>query len=153
MAKVPNELVLTSAVNPRRIEVVYEDDLPSMTRQEFAEECDINGIMKRYERTGMIPGNPNFVPQYLDLTVTPANLMDCMNQMIDADQAFMSLPATVRKEFDNDSMRFVEYASNPDNLGRMREWGLAPPEAPPEPIPLGSRENPISIVPADPPAK
>lgn len=134
MAVKTNELVLNSVVNPRRIEVLQMPGGDSLTRQEFVDECDINLIMSRYERGGAVPWNEVSAPQYLDLTLAPSDLMYAMNTMIDAENAFMSLPANVRKEFDNDAMRFVEYASNPDNIVRMREWRLAPeptPEAPP----------------------
>jgi len=148
MAKMP---VLNSMVSLYRIDVQQEVGEKSMTRQEMAEECDINAIMKRYEKTGMIPVDSHGVPQYLDLTMTPDNLMQAMDLMIEAEASFMLLPAETRKEFDNDAMRFVEFASNPDNVERMRTWGLAAP-APKDPEPeLGSPERPISIVPASAP--
>lgn len=145
-------LELHSAYNPRRIDVVQDAGGPSMTRQEMADECDINNIMKRYERTGMVPGNPNSLPQYLDLTVMPDDLMTAMNQMIDAENAFMSLPAVTRREFDNDAMRFVEYASNPENVERLREWGLAAPEKVPDPPIRVEVVGDPPNVPVDPPA-
>lgn len=136
-------LKLNSSSNPRRIEVLaavdhdekgqpmYKDG-QSMTRQEFASECDINGIMARYEKVGGHLGMPNREPIYLDLTSQPADLMDAMETMRAAEYAFMTLPAEVRKEFDNDAMRFVEYASDGANIDRLRQWGLAEP-APAEP--------------------
>lgn len=133
MAKVERR-VLHSAYYPDRIDVDQEPGGDSMTRQEFLEECDINAIMARYERTGTVPYHGQ-MPQYLDLTMYPGDLMGAMNQMIVAEEAFMSLPALVRKEFDNDAMRFVEFASNGDNVDKLREWGLAPP-APVEEAPM-----------------
>jgi hypothetical protein len=107
---------------------------PSMTRQEFAEECDINSIMKRYE--GHVvggPGNlPPMVPQYYDFGEMPQTLMEFMEMQSRAEEAFMSLPAVVRKHFENDAMQFVEFASDPGNLGQMREWGLAAPAKAPD---------------------
>ncbi|AXH75864.1 MAG: internal scaffolding protein [Microviridae sp.] len=99
---------------------------PSLTRQEFAEECDINVIMARYERTGQLPANVS-EPMYVDMTSMPPDFRTAMDMMLDADKAFMTLPARVRREFDNDAKEFVDFASNPDNLEQMREWGLAPP--------------------------
>lgn len=99
---------------------------PSMTRQEFAEDADINTIMARYERTGELPVNRG-EPLYLDLTTMPSDLQTAMAALQHAEDVFMQLPAVVRKEFDNSPEAFVDYASNPDNLGQMREWGLAPP--------------------------
>lgn len=103
----------------------------SMTRQEFAEECDINVLMSRYEKTGMLPVNERAPPMYVDFSAVP-DFQTGMQLMIDAEEAFMRLPAKVRKEFDNDPLRFVEYAQDGDNLEKLREWGLAEPEKAPD---------------------
>jgi phage internal scaffolding protein len=104
---------------------------PSLTRQEFAEECDINTIMAQYERTGVINHVARSDPMYLDYTSVPRDLQSAMNFMRDASSEFMRLPAHVRKEFDNDPSRFVAFAEDPKNVEKMRSWDLAkrPPEA------------------------
>jgi len=102
----------------------HADD--GMTRQEFAEECDINVLMATYERNGVLNHFNRLPPQYLDVTEVPdlQNALAIYNQ---AEQAFMTLPAKVRKEFDNDPVKFVEFAQDRENLPAMQEWGLAPP--------------------------
>lgn len=111
---------------------------PSLTRQEFADECDINTLMARYE-TSVIggPGNmPPLGPQnFVDWTTQPQTLLEYMDVMRTADAAFMSLPAAVRKEFDNDPVEFVDFAQDPANQAQMASWGLAEPVKPPEPSP------------------
>lgn len=115
---------------------------PSMTRQEFAEECDINTLMDKYESLGQFP-MPQSPPAYLDLTELP-DFQSAQNAMIVATEAFMTLPAKVRKEFDNDPGRFVDFAEKPENLDQMRAWGLAPPAAEPPSAPYGSSpERPL----------
>lgn len=107
---------------------------PSLTRQEFAEECDINSLMARYE--GHVIGGPGNmsppVPTFVDWGHMPQTLLEYMTFMSEAEAGFMSLPAVVRKEFDNDAKMFVEFASDPENLPQMRTWGLAPPAKVPE---------------------
>lgn len=140
------DIVLHSAGNPRRVEVLavldYDEagrpmykDAVSKTRQDMAAECDINNIMQRYEKFGGNMADPNKVPMYLDLSMAPADLMEAMNTINEAEYAFSQLPAHVRKEFDNDAMRFVEYATSGDDkaLERLREWGLAEPAPVEEP--------------------
>jgi len=39
---------------------------PSLTRQSFKDECDVNQIVKRYTETGMINHIPRTKPQYGD---------------------------------------------------------------------------------------
>lgn len=105
---------------------------PSMTDQSFGEECDINNLMARYQKTGLLPQHPGQEMRYLDLTDMPS-FQDAMDMMLRAEEAFMALPAVVRREFDNDPGKFVGFAEDPENLGKLREWGLAPPEKVPEP--------------------
>ena len=104
---------------------------PSLTRQEFAEECDINTLMARYESGGAISHVNRAQPMYLDTTLYPG-LQASMDAFREAAASFNALPASVRREFDDDPQLFVDLAVEPDNIPRMREWGLAEPEAAPE---------------------
>lgn len=117
-----------------------DPDSVSRTRQEFASECDINTIMERYEATGVVSHVNRSEPMFLDTTGFP-DLQGAMDKFREASVAFNSLPAKVRKEFDNDPQKFIDFASDPTgkvdgqnltNLERMREWGLAEPEKAPE---------------------
>lgn len=111
---------------------------PSLTRQEFAEECDINSLMSRYD-AHVIGGPGNLRPKepiYFDFADAPQTLMEYMQFQKDAEAQFMLLPAVVRKEFDNDPIEFVAYASDPGNIDQMRSWGLAAPKPEPVAIPV-----------------
>lgn len=103
----------------------------SLTRQEFKDECDINNLLRKYTEQGIPPALRVGTPQYFDATDVP-DFQTAMQVVIDAQEAFMKLPAAVRKELDNDPARFVEYAQDPENLPNMRKWGLAPPEKVPD---------------------
>lgn len=109
------------------------ESLPSLTREEFAPECDINTLMSRFEKTGVLTHINRSEPQYLDLSDVP-DLQRSMEILSNAENAFMSLSAQIRAKFDNDPMKFVEFAQNPDNLDAMRGLGLAEPLKP-EPAP------------------
>lgn len=114
---------------------------PSLTRQEFAAECDINTIMKNYDQYLSDPMRTVREPRYVDLTDYPQDLMGFMHVVKEGEEAFMRLPAQVRREFDNDAIAFIDFASNPENLDQMREWGLAPPAKPvgvPAPAPAAA---------------
>lgn len=121
---------------------------PSLTRQEWADECDINTLMAQYDKTGVITHYNQQAPAYLDLTETPYDLQNALDTLNRATAAFMSLPASVRKEFDNDAAQFVNFAQDPENLSQMRTWGLAPPEAAP---PAPQRVEIVNPAPAAPP--
>lgn len=102
-----------------------------MTQQQFAEECDINTIVRRFKLTGEMPVGVR-PPVFGDFT----DVMDfqtAMEAVVKAREAFDALPAEVRYEFHNDPQRFVEFSSDQKNLPRLRELGLAVPEPVPEP--------------------
>ncbi|WNK12548.1 MAG: internal scaffolding protein [Microvirus sp.] len=115
----------------------------SKTRQEFAEECDINTIMARYEAGGAVSHVNRVEPVFLDTTLYPG-LQASMDAYREASLSFAALPAKVRREFDNDPQKFVDFAVDPGNIERMREWGLAPP-APVEPPPVRVSMDPESF--------
>lgn len=121
---------------------------PSLTRQEFKDECDINSLMARYE--GHVTGGPGNLmpaePMYIDFANLPQDLMGYLAFMDDAQAAFMSLPAMVRREFDNSPHEFVAFASDPGNLDQMRTWGLAAP-AKPSAEPAASPAPPVGSAP------
>lgn len=103
------------------------DFAPSMTKQEFTDECDINNIMARYAVTGLVP-TPDRQAFYLDEVDVPS-FHEAQNLLLAAEAAFMSLPSSVRREFDNDPAKFVEFAEDEKNVGRLKDWGMLSPEA------------------------
>lgn len=137
-----------AAVRPHeRVQTVVSGK--SRTRQEFKDECNINVIMKRYEKTGVISHVSNRQPRYVDFGDGVPDFHTAMNMMVDAEAAFMSLPASVRKRFENDPASFVEYASDVKNIEQLREWGLAAPEKVPD-APM--KVEVVNPVPPAPPA-
>lgn len=138
----PNVYFDFEKVSGVRSDMDYFPD--GMTRQEFAEECDINTIMKRYEAGGAISHVNAVQPVYLDTTLYPG-LQASMDAFREAAKSFNALPATVRREFDNDAQKFVDFASDKNNLEKMREWGLAPPvavEPPPQKVEVVNQPPP-----------
>lgn len=133
-AKFPQATIDWNKSNGAEDTVTYTEG-PSLTRQEFAEECDINTLMAKYDQHVIGgPGNMSpAVPQYFDFAEMPQTLLEFMHFQADAQRQFMMLPAVVRREFDNDPVEFVAFASDPANLEQMRSWGLAPPAKPSEP--------------------
>jgi len=111
--------------------VVFSDDTPSMTRQEFAKECDINVLMAHYEKNAIMPPTNGREPAYFDASSVP-DFREALDIAREAQEAFLRVPAATRKELDNDVHKFVEYAQDPENLPQMRKWGLAEPEKVPD---------------------
>ena len=104
----------------------------SRTEQHHKNNCDINLIVARgLSNGGTVLGNA--APQeYLDLSSLP-DYQSILNQKNEADAAFRSLPAEVRKEFDHNPGKLLEFLSKEENLERARELGLVAPAREPEP--------------------
>lgn len=97
---------------------------PSLTKQASRDECDINQIMRRYQKTGIVEHVNKYQGRYGDfLQVT--DYQTALNQVQAANDAFMSLPSSVRSRFDNDPAKFLEFMENPLNQAEMIKLGLA----------------------------
>lgn len=102
-----------------------ESDRFSRTQQHFKEECDVNLIMKRFERTGILDHLNQYQGRYGDFLDVPQDYQSAVNQVIAAQDMFMTLPGAVRALFENDPGKFLEFVDDPANAGRMVELGLA----------------------------
>lgn len=115
-----------SSAYVEHVGIEYVNDEPSMTRQEFAAECDINVLMAHYEKNAVLPPQNRREPQYFDASEVP-DFREALDIAREAHDAFMRVPAIVRKELDNDVYRFVEYCQDEKNAENLRKWGLAAP--------------------------
>lgn len=131
--------------NPHTGEIVA---LPSMTKQEFKRECDINNIIKQFSTTGMlnhVSANAK-LGAYLHLPDS-YDFQESLETVAQAEKAFMTLPSKLRERFDNEPSKFLAFAGDPKNLDEMRTLGLANP-APPKP-----EAPPVAKPSSDPPPK
>lgn len=107
---------------------------PSRTKQEFAQEADINNILKQYKLTGQIQhiSAKAALGAYTDLP-DPVDFQDSLNMVIQAENSFATLPAHVRARFGNDPTEFLVFMSNPANQDEIIKMGLAKDTRPPPP--------------------
>lgn len=98
---------------------------PSMAKQSFAEECDINVIVKRFGLSGNLPVGVR-MPTFGDFEDVPT-YHEAMNAIRAADEAFLSMPAEVRARFGNDPGAFVEFCSLDSNREEAVRLGLVEP--------------------------
>lgn len=116
--------------NMVRRRVRFFSSKPSLTKQSMKAECDINNIMKRFERTKVVTHLNQRQAYFADVSEVP-DFATALRVVEDAERMFLSLPAAIRKEFDNDATKYVQFCSDPANLPRMQELGIADkPKAP-----------------------
>lgn len=99
------------------------------TKQAFKAECDVNTIMSRYLKTGVLEHVRDSVAQYLD--VTGVDFQEAQQLVAGAQSMFHSLPAHIRTEFDNNPGVFLKFMEDPRNAPKAREMGLLPSEGQP----------------------
>lgn len=122
-------------------EPVYPEYVPgeSMTTQAGKEDADINVIVGRFIKSGT---TPQMLPAaFADLSDV-GSFQEMQQRLVDAKQAFMSLPSDIRHRFGHDPASFADFAINPANLDQMIAWGMAPKkQAPPVESPKESTED------------
>jgi phage internal scaffolding protein len=98
---------------------------PTMTQQQFKDECDINVLAERFGLTGVMPLNPN-TPSYGDFGEV-FDFQTAMNSIVATKANFMQLTASVRKRFSNDPQELLVFMENPANRQEAISLGLIPP--------------------------
>lgn len=119
---------------------------PSKTKQAHIKECDINLILKQFSVTGMVKHvNANAaLGRYMDLP-DHLDFQQAHQLVVDAEKAFMSLPAKVRDKFGQDPAAFLAFMSDPTNRAEAIELGLVvpPPKQETPPVSTEEKEKPV----------
>lgn len=106
----------------------------NITQQADAKDCDINVIMSRYMNTGQLPQLTE-EGRYGDFSQV-TDFRTALEAVRAAEALFAEVPAKIRKEFDNDPAKFLEFVDDPNNKEKLYDMGLAQrPEVEPEPAP------------------
>lgn len=92
------------------------------TSQEFLVDSDINVIVARCLRTGTLPPL-EAQPVFADVSEI-GHFDDCVRRIDAARAAFLTLPAKLRSEFNNDATALVLFLQNPANRAKAVELGL-----------------------------
>ena len=96
-----------------------------ITRQEFAEECDINNMIADFKQTGMF----KHVNKHAERGIY-ANLPDvhdyqeALIQASRADAAFAALPSKIRQKWDNDPRKLLRALADPDQRQELEDMGI-----------------------------
>lgn len=119
----------------RTIRHAYSDKLrigiafPEFTRakQSFRDECDINLIMAKFAKTGVMTHvreqNRNYG------FATSRDLREGLQLIAEADEMFNELPAGMREKFHNNPGEFLDFVGDEANRPEMASMGLLNDEA------------------------
>lgn len=112
----------------RKCQVVCKDE--SLAQQHCKEECDINYILRRSQKTGVLEHVARGSAQYGDFD--GMDYHTACNCVLEAESQFLELPARVREKFNNDPGAFLDFASNAENRAEMQKLGLLNASAAPQ---------------------
>ncbi len=89
------------------------------TKQSFKDECDINRILNRAQKTGTISHLANRGGEYGDFS--SFDFFDAQTKLAKAREIFDELPSEMRREFENTPAKFFEFCNDPANVDRLAE--------------------------------
>lgn len=98
-----------------------------LTHQSFKKECDINTIMRKFEKDQMLEHVSRLEGSYGDFG-DGTDFHESLNIVRRAEEMFMTLPAAMRAEFSNDPSEFLTFTATATEE-QLRERGLAVPAA------------------------
>jgi phage internal scaffolding protein len=125
----------------------------SLTKQAPVGASDINAIMKKARKTGLMPMAMNERQALFGDFSQVGTYHEALNAIENANSQFMALPSDIRNEFENDPQKFMEFMSDENNLDKAVEMGLVdlpatapasgpiPPQDEPETPSEGSNET------------
>lgn len=112
---------------------------PSMTEKSHKKACNINTIMSKAYKTGMVPSNTH-PGMYGDFT-NAEDYHTSVNRVMDAQDEFMSLPSNIRRRFSNDPAKLLDFIAEEGNRDEAIQLGLIPKPVEPEPEKLENLEK------------
>jgi len=100
----------------------------SRTHQSFAKDADINNIMGKYQRTGILvdPSIPRTrFPQFGDFSDV-IGYSEVVERIQKAQTSFDLLPSDIREKFDYSVQKAIDFISDPVNYDESVKLGLLP---------------------------
>lgn len=117
----------------------FSSEMESVVQEQFADSCQTDTIIRKYNMMGVNPFISSGNSQYLDTTQIP-DFVCAQNAQIKVKEYFEGLPSDIRLEFNNDPAQFAEAVLDPQNADYLREIGVLAPL----PIELEGEKQPAS---------
>jgi hypothetical protein len=120
------QIVAEAEVKPKNrketLALIPEKDYgPGRTKQAFVDQCDINKILKKAQKAGGLAHVQKYPEAVYGEFDGEFDLLTAHGKIARAQEIFDELPAEVRGEFQNNALAFVEFANQPENVGKLAE--------------------------------
>lgn len=120
--------IIYSAYKPKLQQFLTCPEGPfGRTKQSFKAECDINNILAKFARTGVIDFANKNEPRYGD--VSGLEFQSAQLIIAQGKTMFQELPSALRARFENDPAQFLDFVADEKNRDEARELGLLRPES------------------------
>lgn len=105
------------------------------TKQSFADKVNINKIVAKHQRSGMVEHLNEKEPFYGDVTHL-GDYRESLNIVIEAKELFAKMSAEIREKFKNNPNEMITFLNNPANLAEAVALKMVKPRPPvPGPVP------------------
>ena len=94
----------------------------TMTKRSHQKETDINNIMSKYQKTGVVTHLNHRQSQYNDFS--PLDFKTAMDIVTSSQEMFDELPSSIRNQCNNDPANFLDLVQNPEREAEAIEAGL-----------------------------
>jgi phage internal scaffolding protein len=110
----------------KRVQVKFEE--PTLTKQYFKDDCDVNQILKKWLKTGQ-PPEAKTSGRFGDFSCVDDYQVAC-NRILEAQASFDALPSKLRTRFHNDPSELLSFIADPSNVDEAINLGLMERKAP-----------------------
>lgn len=116
------------------------------TVQSERKEADINSIIARFEKSGMVSLLNKSEPFYGDVSEFDG-LQDAFIKVEEANKLFMGMSAEIRSRFGNDPVSMISFLADPANRKEAEDLGMVVPPV----VPKAEVSAPPASAPSSPP--
>ncbi len=96
-----------------------------LTKQSFKKETDINNIMAKFVKQGvMTPEALNKRQEAFADVSDIGDFLECQIKIKDAESAFMTLSPQIRARFGHEPAKLLDFVSDPENRDEAIELGI-----------------------------
>lgn len=94
----------------------------TMTEQQWKDTCDVNKIIRKYDKTGLIVHVSKFNAEFGD--VSGLDFKASVDKIVKIRQEFDAMPSEIRKRFKNDPGEMLAFMSDSNNREEAIKIGL-----------------------------
>ncbi len=94
-----------------------------LAKQSMRDECDVNLIMAKFVKTGLISHVARGLPSFVDVSEL-TDYRSAIEQVRSVEKYFAALPAGVRTRFDNDAVSFMSFLESGASGEDLEALGL-----------------------------